>query len=110
MSMLKYLMCLNTNRDSFGLVSYLWDVSLITPSLYTSTVVKTALRSKIYENACKEPVAASDWDGSAGWPTPQLWDVHTHNVGLGTSSLSSVIVYTAPTDCLVPVVFIVGNR
>jgi hypothetical protein len=49
------------------------------------------------------PVASSDWDGSAGWPLPQLWDVHTHQVTL--SGTSSTVVYTASTDCLVPVVF-----
>ena len=50
------------------------------------------------------PVAASDWDGSAGWPLPQLWDVHTHIVSY--TSGSSTVRYTAGTDCLVPVVFV----
>lgn len=48
--------------------------------------------------------AASDWDGSTGLPLPQLWDVHTHIVTF--SGTSSVVEYTAGTDCLVPVVFI----
>jgi hypothetical protein len=50
------------------------------------------------------PVASSDWDGSAGWPLPQLWDVHTHQVTL--SGTSSTVVYAAGADCLVPVVFV----
>lgn len=49
------------------------------------------------------PVASSDWDGSAGWPLTQLWDVHTHLVNLGSGS--STVVYTSPGDCLVPVAF-----
>jgi hypothetical protein len=49
-------------------------------------------------------VAASDWDGSAGWPLPQLWDVHTHEVRYTAGS--STVRYTAGTDCLVPVVFV----
>jgi hypothetical protein len=49
------------------------------------------------------PIAASDWDGSAGWPLVQLWDVHTHHVLLDASS--STVVYTAGVDCLVPVAF-----
>jgi len=53
------------------------------------------------------PVAASDWDGSAGWPLPQLWDVHTHAVTLAGSA--STIAYTAGNDCLVPVAFVLQN-
>jgi len=49
-------------------------------------------------------VASSDWDGSAGWPVPQLWDVHTHQVTL--SGTTSTVVYTAGVDCLTPVVFV----
>lgn len=51
------------------------------------------------------PIASSDWDGSAGWPLPQLWDTHTHNVKLN-GSLSSVR-YQASGDCLVPVAFVI---
>lgn len=54
------------------------------------------------------PVAASDWDGSAGLPTPQLWDVHTHDVTLNGTT-SSVVDYTTPTDCVAPVVFIIDK-
>lgn len=50
------------------------------------------------------PVAASDWDGSAGLPLPQLWDVHTHEVEITGST--STIGYTAGADCLVPVAFV----
>jgi hypothetical protein len=50
------------------------------------------------------PVAASDWDGAAGLPLVQLWDVHTHIVSYtGTSSL---VEYFSSGDCLVPVVFV----
>ncbi len=49
------------------------------------------------------PIAASDWDGSAGWPLVQLWDVHTHQVILDTNA--STVTYTAGTDCLVPSAF-----
>jgi hypothetical protein len=51
------------------------------------------------------PVASSDWDGSDGWPLPQLWDTHTHYVKV-SGSLSSVR-YQASGDCLVPVAFVV---
>lgn len=55
------------------------------------------------------PVAASDWDGSDGFPLPQLYDVHTHKVTL--SGTASTVVYTdpgpAPYDCLVPVHFVI---
>ena len=42
------------------------------------------------------PVASSDWDGSDGWPLPQLWDTHTHNVKLN-GAMSSVR-YQASND------------
>ena len=51
------------------------------------------------------PVASSDWDGSDGWPLPQLWDTHIHNVSLD-GSLSSVR-YQSSGDCLVPVAFVI---
>jgi len=51
------------------------------------------------------PIASSDWDGSAGWPLPQLWDTHTHYVKLD-GSISSVR-YQASGDCLVPVAFVI---
>jgi hypothetical protein len=51
------------------------------------------------------PVANSDWDGSAGLPLPQLWDVHTHNASIANPS--SVVKYVSSGDCLVPVVFVV---
>jgi hypothetical protein len=51
------------------------------------------------------PVASSDWDGSDGWPLPQLWDTHTHNVRLGGSV--SMVRYQASGDCLVLVAFVI---
>jgi hypothetical protein len=45
-------------------------------------------------------LSASDWDGSAGWPTTQLWDVQTHSVGV--SGGTSHVQYNAGSDCLVP--------
>lgn len=55
------------------------------------------------------PVAASDWDGSGGLPLPQLWDVHTHNVTLNGTT-SSVVEYAAPSDCVMPVAFVVDKQ
>jgi hypothetical protein len=49
-------------------------------------------------------VAASDWDGAAGLPLVQLWDVHTQIVSF--TSASSLVSYSTPGDCLVPVVFV----
>jgi hypothetical protein len=51
------------------------------------------------------PVASGDWDGSDGWPLPQLWDTHTHNVRL--NSPVSNVRYQASGDCLVPVAFVI---
>ncbi len=55
------------------------------------------------------PVAASDWDGSGGLPLPQLWDVHTHNVSLNGTA-SSIVDYTAPGDCVMPVAFVIDKQ
>ncbi|MDD9970266.1 MAG: hypothetical protein OXR73_28755 [Myxococcales bacterium] len=50
-------------------------------------------------------VAASDWDGSDGWPLPQLWDTHTHVVEI-REQVSRVEYNSAGGDCLVPVGFV----
>jgi len=52
-------------------------------------------------------VAASDWDGSAGWPLVQLWDVHTHQVTL--SGTASKVLYRVGSDCLTPVFFVLQS-
>lgn len=51
------------------------------------------------------PVGNSDWDGSAGLPMPQLWDVHSHVVTVRTSP--SVVSWVATGDCLVPTVLVI---
>ena len=43
------------------------------------------------------PVTNSDWDGSDGWPLPQLWDTHTHIVTLLGNT--STVRYQAGGDC-----------
>jgi hypothetical protein len=53
------------------------------------------------------PVGNADWDGSAGWPLPQLWDVVSHGVTL--SGTSSVVGYSSSGDCLVPVMFVIQH-
>lgn len=50
------------------------------------------------------PVTNSDWDGSDGWPLPQLWDTHTHAVSVSVNP--SAVEYQASGDNVVPVVFI----
>ncbi len=53
---------------------------------------------------------ASDWNGSDGFPLPQLWDTHVHNVsGLVRSPTSSTVDYVAGGDCLVPVGFALSS-
>lgn len=54
------------------------------------------------------PVTNSDWDGSDGWPLPQLWDTHTHTVTLGNGT--SEVKYVTNGDCLVPVVFVIDMK
>ena len=51
------------------------------------------------------PVTNSDWDGSDGWPLPQLWDTHTHIVSLFGNT--STVRYQTGGDCLVPVAFVI---
>jgi hypothetical protein len=57
-------------------------------------------------------VTDSDWDGSSGWPLPQLWDDTGHNITkstpAGTAGLR--ISFTAPLDCLTPVANVVSVR
>jgi len=93
-------------------------ISLSGTGLYTMSGADGQRGSSGYNNAASNetgffngaqisgpPVAASDWDGAAGLPLVQLWDVHTHVVSY--TSTSSTVEYTAATgDCLVPVVFV----
>ncbi len=51
------------------------------------------------------PVTNSDWDGSDGWPMPQLWDTHTHKVRV--DGRISTVRYQAGGDCLIPVAFVI---
>ena len=51
------------------------------------------------------PVTNSDWDGSDGWPMPQLSDTHTHHVVLSNDTAN--VRYQANGDCLVPVAFVI---
>ena len=45
-------------------------------------------------------LSASDWNGMAGWPLNQLWDVQTHIVDV--EGAISTVNYNAQGDCLVP--------
>lgn len=52
----------------------------------------------------------SDWNGSDGFPLPQLWDTHVHDVsGLVRSPTFSLVDYSASGDCLVPVGFALSS-
>ena len=53
-------------------------------------------------------ISASDWDGSTGWPLPQLWDVQTHIVGV--DGVSSTVVYESNGDCLVPAAMVIDAQ
>lgn len=66
------------------------------------------------------PVAASDWDGSAGLPLPQLFDLHTHIVGFGPTPITSSTLVYKPVcedgcagdtivDAMYPVFFVIEN-
>jgi len=47
----------------------------------------------------------SDWDGSNGWPMPQLWDTHTLDVDFnGTSTNTDTTAVTA--DCIAAVAYV----
>ena len=56
------------------------------------------------------PTAASDWDGAAGLPLPQLYDVHTHQVSFGgASTLNDIVSYTNTGDCWAPTTFVLDQ-
>lgn len=56
-------------------------------------------------------VTDSDWDGSAGWPLPQLWDDTGHSLSasiapVGTPSLA--VRFESHGDCLAPIANVVS--
>lgn len=52
---------------------------------------------------------ANDWNGNAGQPLPQLWDVHTHTVPLIMTTAQQQVVFKVPGDCVVPVAFVLDD-
>jgi hypothetical protein len=47
----------------------------------------------------------SDWDGSNGWPLPQLWDTHTLDVEFNGTSTNTDTTYVTD-DCIAPVAYV----
>jgi hypothetical protein len=47
----------------------------------------------------------SDWDGSNGWPMPELWDTHTLPVELNGTSTNSDTTFVTD-DCIAPVAYV----
>jgi len=47
-------------------------------------------------------VSDSDWDGSSGWPLPQLWDDTGHDISnaFNAGDYWVLVSYTAPYDCV----------
>jgi hypothetical protein len=55
-------------------------------------------------------VPSGDWDGSAGWPLPQLWDDTGHDISTAAAGASSLAVsINAPGDCLITVANVVAH-
>ena len=52
---------------------------------------------------------ANDWNGSAGVPLPQLWDVHTHTVLLRPNAAIQQVSFNVDSDCVVPVAFVLDD-
>lgn len=56
-------------------------------------------------------VTNSDWDGSSGWPLPQLWDDTGHDISSHFASgvdWGFYITYSAPSDCVGEVAAVVS--
>jgi hypothetical protein len=52
----------------------------------------------------------SDWDGSSGWPLPQLWDDTGHDITAATPGGTTTLAVTisAPNDCISTVANVVA--
>jgi hypothetical protein len=49
----------------------------------------------------------SNWDGSNGWPMPELWDTHTMDVTFnGTNTNTDTTTISAGDDCFAAVVYV----
>lgn len=55
-------------------------------------------------------VSGSDWDGSSGWPLPQLWDDTGHDISNAfvAGDYWVLVSYTAPLDCVGTVAAVVS--
>jgi hypothetical protein len=47
----------------------------------------------------------SDWDGSNGWPLPQLWDTHTVYTEFNGTAINTDTT-TVTDDCIAPVAYV----
>jgi hypothetical protein len=94
----------STLWDSIGADGQLGDSRTATASGETTTINGVAVAGPGASNV------NSDWDGSSGWPLPQLWDDTGHDITAatpyGTKSLNVSI--NSPADCLVTIANVVA--
>ena len=57
-------------------------------------------------------VTNSDWDGSSGWPLPQLWDDTGHDItpAIAASDTAVTVTYTSVEDCLGEVAAVISAQ
>lgn len=88
--------------DNFGYDGQIGNSRTISASNETTTVQGSPGGSPVLVAGPGGETGDSDWDGSSGWPLPQLWDDTGHDISnaFAAGDTSVLVSYDAPLDCV----------
>jgi len=90
--------------DNFGYDGQIGSSRYGSASQETSTALgwPSQTNNILFAGPGSGEVSNSDWDGSSGWPLPQLWDDTGHDISnaFNAGDYWVLVSYTAPYDCV----------
>ena len=88
--------------DNFGYDGQIGTSRTITASNETTTVQGFPGGVSVLVAGPGGETGDSDWDGSSGWPLPQLWDDTGHDItnAFAVGDTSVLVSYTSTRDCI----------
>lgn len=89
--------------DNFGYDGQIGSSRTISFSNETTTVAGSPSGISVLVAGPGGETGDSDWDGSAGWPLPQLWDNTGHDISNALTPITDTgvsVTYVSTGDCL----------
>ncbi|HMD16837.1 MAG TPA: hypothetical protein VKH18_09225 [Terriglobales bacterium] len=90
--------------DNFGYDGQLGSSRFGSASQETSTALgwPSQVNNILFAGQGSTEASDSDWDGSSGWPLPQLWDDTGHDISnaFEAGDYWVLVSYSAPLDCV----------